>query len=255
MSSPLRAVDVNPTYADHPLPRTHAPPEVSGEKGFAKYRDCLRLEFSARCAYCLSHEGEVGPSQNYGGFEVEHFKPQGRREFHSLRNRYSNLLWACPTCNRAKGHRWPDPEEQKLGARFIDPTVEAMGDFLVINGVRVDQVEPTSQAAAYTIEQINLNSAAHKERRRKRQALAPKLALVEAKIEVLRERHAATGDADALDALNALESELREIGTLVGWQPTSWDMPSTCFCAAPAQQLRRRKPRTRRERRKQNALG
>lgn len=81
-------------YSSSPHVRRHGP---AGYKVYGSYRDWLRDEFTFRCVYCLYRE----QWDNRGGtFHVEHFiptavDPSGERE-------YSNLLYACPTCNVAK---------------------------------------------------------------------------------------------------------------------------------------------------------
>jgi hypothetical protein len=81
-------------YPGSPHARRHGP---AGYRNYSSYRDWLRDEFSFRCVYCLHRE-----QWNKGGaaFHVDHFipasaDPHGKCE-------YSNLLYACATCNEAK---------------------------------------------------------------------------------------------------------------------------------------------------------
>jgi hypothetical protein len=74
--------------------RRHGP---SGYRDYASYRDWLRDEFAFHCVYCLHREQWYPRS---GTFHIEHFvpvsiDPEGKCE-------YSNLLYACATCNEAK---------------------------------------------------------------------------------------------------------------------------------------------------------
>jgi hypothetical protein len=101
-------------YPASPHARRHGP---GGYKDYSSYRDWLRDEFTFRCVFCLHRElweirGET--------FHVEHFcptsvNPDGECE-------YSNLLYACPTCNKAK--------EAVLG--LPDPCAVAFGDCLLV---------------------------------------------------------------------------------------------------------------------------
>jgi len=236
-----------------PLARTHSPPRVTGRDGHAKYRPCLRLDFAFRCAYGLAHEREVGPSENYGGFEIEHFRPQGLRKFRRLANSYANLLWACPTCNRAKLHTWPGPEEAALGMRLVDPTEEALGEYLTLRGDVVvgTEIPSRSQAASYMIDVVRLNGAAHQERRR-RKTLAVKIATLEATLEVFREDVDAHDEAK-LAQIAAAEKELADFAAMIG-ASLPWDAPQACHCppdgtpavaASPRRQTRRSRKKRR----------
>jgi len=226
--APLVVEEVGPSYAPAPLPRTHVPEKVIGETGYGLYRPCLRLDFTFRCAYCLAHESEVSPSDKYGGFEVEHFKPKGRREFRRFSNAYANLLWACHACNRAKSNKWPTEEETARGMRFVDPSVEALGAFLTIDGIHVTVAAAAAEPAAaeYMIDEINLNSATHRRRRHLRHEIATKLATLDAMLQVFRETlptPAVTDDIERADA------DIRELRDLLG-AAAPWDCPTSCRC-------------------------
>lgn len=81
-------------YPTSPHARRHGP---AGYKDYSSFRDWLRDEFTFRCVYCLHREQWY----NRGGtFHVEHsipaaMDPDGECE-------YSNLFYACGTCNQAK---------------------------------------------------------------------------------------------------------------------------------------------------------
>ncbi len=81
-------------YPAAPHSRRHGP---AGYADYTSYLDWLRDEFTFRCVYCLHREQWY----NRGGtFHVEHFvptsvDPNGECE-------YSNLLYACATCNVTK---------------------------------------------------------------------------------------------------------------------------------------------------------
>ena len=81
-------------YPTSPHARRHGP---GGYKDYGSYRDWLRDEFTFRCVYCLHREQWYSRS---GTFHIDHFvpvsiDPAGKCE-------YSNLLYACATCNEAK---------------------------------------------------------------------------------------------------------------------------------------------------------
>ena len=90
-------------YPAEPHLRRHGPDEY---KDYASYRDWLRDEFTFRCVYCLHREKWYGRP---GTFHVEHFVPVAVNPFG--RCEYTNLLYACATCNAAKSDvlSLPDP--------------------------------------------------------------------------------------------------------------------------------------------------
>lgn len=101
-------------YPAEPHLRRHGP---AGYLDYASYRDWLRDEFTFRCVFCLHREQWYGRA---GTFDVEHFvpvsvDPGGKCE-------YSNLLYACTTCNTAKSNILAVP----------DPCAVAFGDCLRI---------------------------------------------------------------------------------------------------------------------------
>src|SRR5262245_35944642 len=89
-------------YPHGPHERRHGP---AGSAHYARFRPSLRDEFSYRCVYCLLRErcGQVRCV-----YAIDHFLPVAG---HPDRvTEYDNLLYACATCNAAKGGRvMPDP--------------------------------------------------------------------------------------------------------------------------------------------------
>src|SRR5437764_4015992 len=89
-------------YPSVPHVRRHGP---QGYADYASYRPWLRDEFSFRCVYCLLREqwGRVR-----GTYALDHFLPVAQHP--AEMTEYDNLLYACATCNGAKGDRVvPDP--------------------------------------------------------------------------------------------------------------------------------------------------
>jgi len=74
--------------------RRHGP---EGYDDYGSYRDWLRDEFTFRCVYCLHREQWYGRGTT---FHVEHSVPV--KEHPDGECDYSNLLYACATCNEAK---------------------------------------------------------------------------------------------------------------------------------------------------------
>lgn len=90
-------------YPGQPHLRRHGP---AGYKDYGSYRDWLRDEFMFRCVYCLHREQWYSRS---GTFHIDHFVPVSADPRGALQ--YSNLLYACTTCNEAKADilGLPDP--------------------------------------------------------------------------------------------------------------------------------------------------
>lgn len=81
-------------YSTSPHVRRHGP---AGYSNYSSYRDWLRDEFTFRCVYCLHREQW---DRRGGTFHVEHFVPASVDP--SGECEYSNLLYACASCNEAK---------------------------------------------------------------------------------------------------------------------------------------------------------
>ncbi|MFC3051805.1 HNH endonuclease signature motif containing protein [Kordiimonas pumila] len=102
--------------------RTHT--DQSGN--YRAYRDPLKADFSNRCGYCDIHDEVLGVP-----FHIDHFAPLER--FGELETDYSNLVYACPSCNRAKWNHWPmstarPSHDNQRG--FIDPCESEYDDHL-----------------------------------------------------------------------------------------------------------------------------
>lgn len=82
------------SYPGKPHDRQHGPRYASTER----YRRWLRDEFVFRCVYCLMREQWVRVRRS---FDLEHFIPQALDPAAALD--YDNLLYACGSCNSAKG--------------------------------------------------------------------------------------------------------------------------------------------------------
>ena len=116
------------------------------------YKDCLRVDFECRCAYCLIHERDY---QTHESFQIDHFKPRSR--FPQLERTYSNLYYSCQLCNKRsrKGDRWPTPEEISDGFRFVDPCAEDWEKHILFQ--RTGPVTAVTTAGQYSIDTLGLN--------------------------------------------------------------------------------------------------
>lgn len=89
--------------------RRHGP---AGYSDYESYRPWLRDEFKFRCVYCL-HRERWNPDDT--AFDIDHFVPVSVEP--GLNCEYTNLLYACFRCNRAKTNivGVPDPCQVAFG--------------------------------------------------------------------------------------------------------------------------------------------
>jgi hypothetical protein len=85
---------------------------------YGDHRSDLRIDFKNRCGYCNDIE-----SYRITWFEIDHFVPKEYLKTITETD-YSNLVYACRSCNNAKRAKWPTKEEKvhhQNDIGFIDP--------------------------------------------------------------------------------------------------------------------------------------
>lgn len=95
--------------------------DVAKQTKHVYYKDDLRIDFHQRCGYCGDHDFFRDTF-----YEVDHFVPKSLDETRELD--YSNLVYACRSCNNSKRAKWPtkDPKKPNDGLMgWIDPCDEA----------------------------------------------------------------------------------------------------------------------------------
>ena len=103
-------------FKSHVIVRSN-PPQKSP---YTCYKLDLEQDFHERCAYCNLHKHSVAIS-----FEIDHFIPvktfRGVRD--DLREDYTNLVYACKKCNRAKGSQFSGDikSDTVTNEKFYDP--------------------------------------------------------------------------------------------------------------------------------------
>lgn len=113
----------------------------------SEYKPFLQREFSRKCVYCRVPDSMKG----YDAFGVDHYRPKS--VFGSLVKEYSNLFYACNTCNRLKGDYWPP--RGKGATHFIpNPCDHEMFKHLRFRGAAV---ESRTTAGRVTEELLDLN--------------------------------------------------------------------------------------------------
>ena len=87
------------------------------------HRADLRLDFSERCGYCNALD-----SWKVTYYEIDHFIPQKRNKmpFLTIKSNtdYSNLVYACRSCNNSKRNKWPTNDQNIPNLNnegFVDP--------------------------------------------------------------------------------------------------------------------------------------
>ena len=123
--------------------RTETPPVYANYRNYKPY---LKDEFSGRCVYCRKADSD----QDSGSFHVEHYKP--KLMFSDLVNVYSNLFYACASCNRFKGKYWSAEQSKQV----LNPCDHVMSQHLVFES---ELVEKRSSQGGFNIELLRLNNA------------------------------------------------------------------------------------------------
>ena len=89
---------------------------------YSQYRNLLISDFNKRCAYCNdSHRYRIR------SFAIDHFVPKIPENCISTipHNKYDNLIYSCPYCNRAKWNKWPTNDDSVHNngiIGFVKPT-------------------------------------------------------------------------------------------------------------------------------------
>lgn len=91
---------------------------------YKSFKPYIAQDFNNRCGYCDSHDRFFGTSKN---FQIDHFKPHSIAVFTPLKHDYSNLVYSCQSCNRAKSNKWEDTNG------FIDPCTDEYDDVIFRN--------------------------------------------------------------------------------------------------------------------------
>jgi hypothetical protein len=125
-------------YPTTPHLRRHGP---SGYKDYQSYRDWLRDEFMFRCVYCLHREQWYDRGST---FNIDHFFPVAIDPLGGVV--YTNLLYACATCNNAK--------RDLIG--IPDPCSVSFADCVTIKDT--GEVKALNLAGEVLVKKLRLNS-------------------------------------------------------------------------------------------------
>lgn len=90
---------------------------------YSAHRPDLIIDFKSRCGYCNDIH-----TYRIASFEIDHFIPRirNKKPFLSIKKDtdYTNLVYACKSCNNSKRNKWPTNDEKipnKDDKGFIDP--------------------------------------------------------------------------------------------------------------------------------------
>ncbi|MBN8622903.1 MAG: HNH endonuclease [Flavobacteriales bacterium] len=90
---------------------------------YKNHRSDLKNDFKERCGYC--NDIYVW---RFASFEIDHFIPRkkDKKTFLTIKSEtdYSNLVYACKSCNNSKNNKWPTNDENLHNENdigFIDP--------------------------------------------------------------------------------------------------------------------------------------
>ena len=134
----------------HPIQEKKPVRDYSGTsyKTYGKYKPFLRKNFNKRCGYCDGLDVYAGGSR---GFQIDHFKP--KKTFPDLETEYSNLVYSCPYCNRAKWDYWRDNKG------FVDPCSDSYSEILFRN--EKGQIKYENEQGQYIYEHLKLYIRRH----------------------------------------------------------------------------------------------
>lgn len=130
---------------------------------YPEYRQQLRYDFFHSCAYCTLTECEAQATS----FSIDHYEP--RQKAPKLENDYSNLMYACTTCNTYKSDRCPPDEARLAGYRFFRPDQDIYRDHFERDGLKL---KTRTNTGYFTSQVLYLDRLALKRVRRARQKLA-----------------------------------------------------------------------------------
>ncbi len=128
---------------------------VKHKNDYHDYRNQLSTDFNRRCGYC--DDRDVPRTYN---FEIDHFVPQ---TIDSTKvTEYSNLVYACRSCNNAKRNKWPTgdktkPNDGKEG--WIDPCSQAYDE--QFERGKDGKIHPKTVLGKWMYENLNLWKKQH----------------------------------------------------------------------------------------------
>lgn len=124
---------------------------------YGKYKQDLERDFNKRCGYCDS------PAHHWGGrvvFQIDHFAPKSK--FKHLKDKYENLIYSCPICNRGKSNLWASDDENVSivdGEGFLHPCLDDYSPHF--RRLPTGQIEPLTHTGKYMYKKLKFYLRRH----------------------------------------------------------------------------------------------
>jgi hypothetical protein len=106
-------------------------------------REAIRRAYRFQCGYCSVHENDVGSA-----LEIDHFQPLSG----GGTDEESNLVYAGPACNKAKGNFWSLSNTE---TRLLHPKRDAPDDHMRLSSD--GRLQPLTPTGAFHIRRLRLN--------------------------------------------------------------------------------------------------
>ncbi len=129
------------------------------KNNYRDYKSDLRTDFGECCGYCNAPDYVLGGIRV---FQVEHFAP--KKKFPKRTTVYTNLIYCCAFCNRAKWDTWigDDPDNPNDGTSgFEDPCSPKYETHLDRSGD--GQFVALSPVGEYMIRELKLSLMRHQQ--------------------------------------------------------------------------------------------
>jgi hypothetical protein len=101
---------------------------VQHEGVYTAWKQQISDECFNQCVYCSIQEGPWGGIDHY---HIDHFRPQSK--FKKLKNKITNLYYACPICNKFKSDDWQGEPDDLNVICYPDPSDHNYTDLFTVD--------------------------------------------------------------------------------------------------------------------------
>lgn len=139
--------------------RAHTPkrrPITTVVNKYGDHLSDLRVDYKNRCGYCNDIE-----SYRITWFEIDHFVPKEYLKTMTETD-YSNLVYACRSCNNAKRAKWPTKNEKihnQNDIGFIDPCDDNYNNHF--NRLNSGRILPTTSLGGWIYNSLKFYKPQH----------------------------------------------------------------------------------------------
>lgn len=117
---------------------------------YSDWKEILATEGHSQCVYCAIKDHRLGGIRH---FHVEHYKPKSL--FPELKNRVSNLYYACPICNVLKSNDWFDLTDDLNDHQYPNPSIFDYNNLFDID--KNGELKSNNNCGNYIINKLALN--------------------------------------------------------------------------------------------------